>query len=112
MKEFEHIDFDEIIEEYGLDGHSSLLLKLIKKAMKAAIQADRENRIKKKTMTMPVEIISRTEYESLQSLLNDLDSFFGKMNYNPEATNVIYLHNRITDALKKFRPSPPKQEKL
>jgi len=54
---------------------------------------------------MPIEMIRREEYNEWLELMDDLNEFFSKMAYNPEAEMVNNLHKRITEILDRYEES-------
>lgn len=51
---------------------------------------------------MPIEMIQREEFDEWLELLDDLNEFFSKMAYNPEAETVNNLHKRTTKILDRY----------
>ena len=50
----------------------------------------------------PVEIISREELNDYLEILEDVNDLLGSMEWNPKATRVNKLHERIKDHLEKY----------
>ena len=48
----------------------------------------------KSKRNMPVEMVSRDEYEQIKSFYKDVYHLIGSMNYNPDATNVNSILRR------------------
>ena len=73
-----------------------------KEDIQTLVDYNRQQIKRERDRDMPIEMLKREEFNEWIGLMDDLNKFFSKMAYNPEAETVNNLHKRISEILDRY----------